>query len=182
MTWQDRECIKQCLNGHPDEYRNLVTRYKSSLSSFLTGRLGSRERAEEAAQETFVRAYFSLKKLKKPESFFAWLLGIAGHVAREEQRTQARHNPLPPGQDVENPGAPEPGRHFVLERAVANLPEPYRETVLLRYYGGLNCTEVAERKGVAVSTVTKNLSRAYAKLRETMKEHGQALNRPEVQS
>ena len=48
----------------------------------------ARDSAEEAAQETLVRAYFKMSNLKKPESFFAWLLGIADHVAMEQQRKE----------------------------------------------------------------------------------------------
>jgi len=60
----DRDCIRHCLNGHPEMYRELVGRYQAILLSYLAGQLGNRERAEEAVQETFVRAYFCLIKLK----------------------------------------------------------------------------------------------------------------------
>ena len=46
--------------------------------------------SEDTAQEAFVRAYFSLDKLKKQDSFFSWLLGIANRVAKEEQRNRLR--------------------------------------------------------------------------------------------
>jgi len=83
MCRTDRECIEHCLDGHPDAYRHLVGRYQTVLVTYLAGHLGNREWAEEAAQEAFVRAYFALGKLRKPESFFSWLLGIAGRVAMD---------------------------------------------------------------------------------------------------
>ena len=181
MSRKDRETIQQCLNGHPEEYRQLVRRYQGTLMSFLSGRLGDCERAEEAAQETFVRAYFSLKKLKKPESYFSWILGIADRVSREEQRLQGRLKPLDPS-DLEQPGAPEPSRDEELEKAVSRLPAPYREVILLRYYGGRSCSEVAEHLGYALGTVTKRLSKAHALLRESLSASGQGNNRSEVPS
>ncbi|MHC4890018.1 MAG: RNA polymerase sigma factor, partial [Planctomycetota bacterium] len=76
MSETDTYYIERCLDGHPDDFRYLVRRYQAVLLANLAGKLGSRDTAEEAAQETLVRAYFNMGKLKKPESFFAWLLGI----------------------------------------------------------------------------------------------------------
>ena len=84
----DTYYVARCLDGHPDDFRHLVRRYQPVVLAHLAGKLGSRDSAEEAAQETLVRAYFKMSKLKKPESFFAWLLGIADHVAMEQQRKE----------------------------------------------------------------------------------------------
>jgi RNA polymerase sigma-70 factor (ECF subfamily) len=77
---------------------------------------------------------------------------------------------------------PGPERGIALERAVADLPDPYRETILLRYYGGQTCRHIAEREGVATGTVTKRLSRAYALLREALERNEENPKRIEVQS
>ena len=71
MNRTDRECIRLCLDGHPEAYRELVQCYEGPLIALLTGRIGDADKAREAAQEAFVRSYFSLSKLKKPGSFFA---------------------------------------------------------------------------------------------------------------
>lgn len=179
MCRSDRESIEQCLNGHPEEYRELVRRHQATLLSYLAGRLGNREAAKDAAQETFVRAFFSLKKLERPEAFCPWLLGIAQRVAMEERRRQerlmAREGQVPTG--AEQPGAASDPE---LERAVSRLPDPYREVVLLRYYGGWSCSEVAEKLDLKIGTVTKRLSRAYAMLRTSL--GGHARDTSEVQS
>ena len=92
MSSADRKCVELCLNGHPEAYGKLVERYQAPLLSFLIGRLGDEDRAEEVSQEAFVRSYFKLKKLKKPDSFFSWLIGIATRVAKEQRR--ARRHPV----------------------------------------------------------------------------------------
>ena len=84
MDYSDQDYIEHCLNGRPDDFRFLIQRYQAMLSGYMTGRLGNRSLAEEAVQETFVRAYFNLKKLKKTQSFSAWLLGIAHHVIQKQ--------------------------------------------------------------------------------------------------
>jgi RNA polymerase sigma-70 factor, ECF subfamily len=182
MTENDRYYVERCLDGHPDDFRHLVRRYQPILLAHLAGKLGSRDRAEEAAQETLVRAYFGMDRLQKPESFFAWLLGIADLVAKEQQRKElirrkresvrafAEEAPEPElSQDWVPKGDESPlGSLFSLEAAVTALPEAYRTMILLRYYGGLPCAGIAAQLDMPLGTVTKTLSRAYALLRDSL--------------
>ena len=62
----------------------------------------------------------------------------------------------------------QPSHDDELKRVVAGLNRPYRDVILLRFYGGLSCAEVAERLDIPLGTVTKRLSRAYAMLREAL--------------
>ena len=55
-------------------------------------------------------------------------------------------------------------------RAVGELPEIYRQVVLLRYYAGLSCAEISRDLEVPLGTATKRLSRAYSLLREYLQE------------
>ena len=73
----DKEYVRLCLDGHPEVFGSLVERYHPALLSYLSGRLRDREKADEMDQEAWVRSYFALNRLKKAESFFSWLLGIA---------------------------------------------------------------------------------------------------------
>ena len=61
-----------------------------------------------------------------------------------------------------------------LEAAIAQLPEAYRKIILLRYYGGHSCNQIAERFNMPLGTVTKTLSRAYAMLRKLLQQQEQA--------
>src|SRR4030042_842383 len=92
MSENDKYYVERCLDGHPDDFRHLVRRYQAVLLANLAGKLGNKDHAEEAAQEALVRAYFNMGKLKKPDSFFSWLLGIADHVAKEHQRKDQVRN------------------------------------------------------------------------------------------
>ena len=169
MCKTDTDCVESCLNGHPEAFRHLLRRYQSAVLTHLTGRLGSADQAEEAAQESFVRAYFALGKLRKRGSFLPWVIGIADRVAKEHWRQQRRQR-----QAVRQiaPASSEPRRSadVPLAQAVAQLPDAYRQVVLLRYYCGLSCSQIGEQLGVPVGTVTKQLSRAYAMLREALSE------------
>ena len=164
----DGEYVVSSRNGCPDHFRLLVQRYQRPLFAYLSGRLGNHLEAEEAAQESFVRAFMSLKKLRKPESFYAWLLGIAGRVLKEQFRAVERRQKDRAVAETllaENLGG-EP--EYPLEEAIAVLPESYRQVILMRYYEGLSCQDVATRLGMPLGTVTKTLSRAYALLRQAL--------------
>jgi len=163
--------VARCLDGHPDDFRHLVRRYQPVLLAHLAGKLGNRDRAEEAAQEALVRAYFKMDTLQKPDSFFAWLLGIADLVAKEQQRQEAirRRRESVRAFAAEAP-EPELSQDFSLEAAIAALPEAYRTVILLRYYGGLPCTGIAAQLKMPLGTVTKTLSRAYALLRDALQQ------------
>jgi RNA polymerase sigma-70 factor (ECF subfamily) len=169
MFQSDEQCVADCLDGRPDEFRGLVCRYERPIMSYLVARMGDPEAAAEAAQETFVRAFFRLHTLKKGKSFYPWLSGIAQRVMLESFRRRNRIKSLT--------NAPEPTaspfddaleHDGELAAAVNRLPDMYRDVTILRYFGGLSCVEVAERLDVPLGTVTKRLSRAYALLRESL--------------
>jgi RNA polymerase sigma factor (sigma-70 family) len=168
MEPSDQEYVESSRNGCPDHFRLLVQRYQRPLFAYLTRRLGNHLEAEEAAQESFVRAFVSLKKLRKPESFYAWLLGIAGRVLKEQFRAQERRQHDRAVAETLLPEAPSSVPEYPLEEAIAVLPESYRQVILLRYYEGLSCQEVAIRLALPLGTVTKTLSRAYALLRQEL--------------
>jgi RNA polymerase sigma factor (sigma-70 family) len=167
MFESDQYYIEQCLDGRPDEFRHIVRRYQAVLTAYLAGRLRNRTNAEEAAQEVFVRAYFGLTELRKRESFYPWLLGIASRVAKEQLRNK---NLLV---DVEYLAEQESREQkssddYELQRAIAELPDSYREIILLRFYAEQSCAQIADNLNMPIGTVTKTLSRAYAELRRLL--------------
>ena len=171
MTETDQYYIERCLDGHPDDFRYLVRRYQSVLLAHLAGKLGNKDSAEEVAQETLVRAYFNMNKLKRTRSFFPWLLGIGDRVAKEHQRKeQIRRQREIVRSYSEEAGKPELSQDYALEAAIAELPETYRRVVLLRYYGNHSCSQISELFEMPLGTVTKTLSRAYVMLRESLQQ------------
>jgi len=168
MNATDKEHVEQCRNGHPDDYRFLVERYEGAVFAYLTSRLGDRALAQDAAQESFVRAFFALPRLKKPESFYAFLLGIAGRVALEMCRAASRNAKRYEAAELGTADTAGDWEEYHLEEAIATLPDSYRQVILLRFYCQLSCQEVADQLGLPLGTVTKTLSRAYAQLRQIL--------------
>ena len=169
MDLTDKEYVERCRDGHQEDFRVLVDRYQKPLFAYLSGRLRDGLQVEEAAQESFVRAFLSLKKLRKPESFYSWLLGIAGRVAKEQLRSlKHRQQDCEVTESIMANAADSQEENYPLEEAIAALPGTYRQVILLRYYEGLSCQEIATRLALPLGTVTKTLSRAYALLRQEL--------------
>jgi RNA polymerase sigma-70 factor (ECF subfamily) len=182
MNLTDKEYVERCRDGHPEEFRVLVDRYQRPLFSYLTGRVRDASDAEEAVQESFVRAFLSLKKLRKPGSFYSWLLGIAGRVAKEQFRFLAHRERDREAAEAILADVNDHAKDYPLEEAIAALPDSHRRVILLRYYEGLSCQEVATRLEMPLGTVTKTLSRAYALLRQELEARAgaeQTFNRTE---
>ncbi|MCL2640028.1 MAG: RNA polymerase sigma factor [Phycisphaerales bacterium] len=174
MEPADAACIASCLSGEKgaaEAYRTLVERYQKPLMALIRGKGTGQESADEILQETFVRGYVNLARLGKHDAFFPWLVGIATRVAQEMLRNEARQRDIARQSLWVNPRMSDsngPMPDLELEKAVAELAEPYREVVLLRYYGSLSCSEVADRLDMPLGSVTKTLSRAYGMLREQL--------------
>jgi RNA polymerase sigma-70 factor (ECF subfamily) len=173
METADKEYIQRCRNGRPEDFRFLVNRYQKSVFSFLATKLSNRSDVEDAAQESFVRAFMALNKIKKPESFHSWLLGIARRVALEQHHVQKRRRlECVIEEDIEATQS-ENQETGSLDEAIAALPENYRRLILMRYYEGLHCREIGLKLELPIGTVTKMLSRAYALLRGKLQAHGE---------
>ena len=170
MSQPDEQCVRSCLDGHPEAFRHLVDRYQSSLTRCLCARLGNAEEAAEVAQETFVRAYFALGELRKPSAFFSWLWGIADRVAKEAQCAAKRRRIVSweQAEAAELAGKDDVPIDTEVTEAVAKLPDVYREVIALRFYGGQSCAEISRQLDVPLGTVTQRLSRAYRLLRERL--------------
>jgi RNA polymerase sigma-70 factor (ECF subfamily) len=167
--WTDQQYVESSRNGCPEHFRVLVQRYQKPVFAYLSSRISNISDAEEAAEESFVRAFLSLKNLRKPESFYSWLLGTAGRVAKEHFRSVAHRERDCEAAEAMVVNDEDSDESYPLEEAVAVLPETYRQVILLRYYEDLSCQEVATRLDMPLGTVTKTLSRAYSLLRQDLK-------------
>lgn len=96
MQWAGltRSASSSALTATRRPSERLWRAIKDPLLCCLVRRLGDKESAEEAAQETFARAYLDLRKLKRPGLFSAWLFGIAARVAKEQRGAGGRNRKL----------------------------------------------------------------------------------------
>lgn len=110
-----------------------------------------------------------MAKLKAPEKFFSRLLGIAEHVAMEQQRAEGvRRQRELVRTSSQKVSPPELSEDCGLEAAVAALAESCRQVIRRRYYGQLPCARIADQLDTPRGTVTETLSRTCGLLREAM--------------
>ncbi len=134
--------------------------------------LGDDALAEDVVQQTWLAALE--KPPARPGSWRAWLTGVTRNLARQARRGEhrrARREQIASRPEAE-PSSEESSARLQLERqlvdAVAQLFEPYRTTVMLRYLDDLSIDEVAQRLDVPVETVRTRLRRGIALLRERL--------------
>ena len=178
--------LAQDLDG---SFELLVRRFQNRLFTFALRVTGSREDAEEVAQDAFVRAYRALKGYPAGRvaamALKAWLYQITLNVARNrlrrkrhptvsldgDRRDEAPSASREPADDpVERPDArlEAKRRRTDIASLVEGLPERYRAPLILRYVEGLKLEEVAAILKQPVGTTKSNVHRAINALREAM--------------
>jgi len=185
----DEEIAALVAAGETHLYERLVRRYERPLLATLRRLLGSRETAEEIAQEAFVRAYLAIDRFDPSFRFSTWLFRIAVNAAidqRRRRRLRLVSLDAPAGRDDDPDGGPplsdrvagtsprpdaallREDERRVLAAAVERLPEDYRTIVLLRHSAGLVYEEIAEVLDLPLGTVKNRLHRARRCLKEIL--------------
>jgi RNA polymerase sigma-70 factor (ECF subfamily) len=171
----ESELVERAIEGDIDAYSALVQRYEGI--AFRTAYFIARSAAdaEEAAQEAFVKAFYSLRSFRREAPFRPWLLKIVANEASNKRRSAGRRQGL--ALRVAEAGssggaAPSPEaaalageQQALLLEAVDGLKERDRTVIVLRYFLELSEIEMAEVLGVARGTVKSRLSRALDRLR-----------------
>ena len=164
--------------GDPLAFRRLYDRHVGSVRRFARAILRDAPAADEATQETFVRAHAGLGKLAEPERLVPWLLTITRHVAFEELR---RRGAWRDGEDaLEEAPSPAPSPEAALlgaeadaayQRALDELAAPRRAALLLAIDHGLAYAEIADAMAWSLAKTKIEIHRARAALRARLGEH-----------
>ncbi|MGD0735943.1 MAG: sigma-70 family RNA polymerase sigma factor [Terracidiphilus sp.] len=168
---EDLADVDRVLSGDVAAFEGIVRRWQGPLINMAWRYCRDRGRAEELAQEAFVRAWRGLAQWRREGSFSTWLFALAANVFRSELKRF-------PTVDLGLDEAPEPARpatqHTMLatqqssetvRRAVLSLPARYREPVILFYFHEMDLAAAARTMGMPEGTLKARLSRARALLR-----------------
>ena len=147
-----------------------MTKYETSLVRMCYAYLGDLSLAEDAVQETFVKAYKGYHAFRADAEEKTWLMRIAVNTCKDIRRSAwLRHSDRRRApEDLPEGAEPFSARDDTLARAVMALKPRLREAVLLHYYQGMSTPEVAQALGISRTAVYRRLEKARAVLREAL--------------
>lgn len=175
----DAHLVNATLQGDLSSFGIMVERYWHLVNALALSRIDNPVDAEDVAQETFLKAYSQLGKLRDPARFAGWISKIAGQQCINHIRKNARR-PVVTDAAAEdagtpaaafacrgNPGLTEDQASFVRE-TVAGLPLKFRKVIIMRFVAGLSAAQIAKQLGKRHGTVRVWLHRAYRILRKDL--------------
>ena len=180
----DLNAVDRVLAGETAAFNQIVLRWQGPLVNLAWRYVRDRGRAEELAQDAFVRAWRGLGSWRREGSFSTWLFAVAANVYRSElKRIPTNDAPL-----EETPEPAEPARQLDalvearrderVRDAVRALPVRYREPVILYYFQQMDIEAAARTLAMPPGTLKARLSRARELLRKRFPSLDPLLVRP----
>ena len=180
---EEMDWITQSRQGNDEAFAQLVAAYQTPVYNLCYRMLGEPEAAEDAAQESFLRAYQNILRYDPQRSFATWLLSIAAHYCIDRLRRRRfttlsmddddEEHPMElPDQSALNPEA-EAARHEEqeqLHKILRSLDATDRAAIVLRYWYDFSEVEIAESLSLTVSAVKSRLHRARRELAKRWQE------------
>jgi len=170
-TWNETDIIANILAGDREQFSLLVSRYERLVLSITLRAMRERAAAEDAAQETFVKAYLHLDAYNPEYRFSTWISRIAQNTCTDMHRRHRESLGMEEAEWMPDPGptpedvAVEREQAETLAGHVAALDAMYREPLLMYHASGLKYDEIAERLEIPMSMVKNRIFRARRMLR-----------------
>ena len=169
LTW-----VIQAQQGSDEAFTKLVEEHQTHVYNLCYRMLGEPEAAEDAAQESFLRAYQNLQRYDRNRPFATWLLSIAAHYCIDRLRRRKlsvfsldEENDEGVTFEIADPASPNPEAESVkreerdrLHILLKDLDATDRAAIVLRYWNDYSEIEIAESLNLTVSAVKSRLHRA----------------------
>jgi RNA polymerase sigma-70 factor (ECF subfamily) len=176
----DAGLMERTRGGDRDAFADLVDRHKDAVVSYLARLTGDRDRAEDLAQETFLRLWRSAASYVEQGFLRAFLFRIATNLVRSEERRDKRFRLLLPflgRRDHDEPAAPSglllQELHREVAGALAALPLRYRVPLVLHEIEGWTYGDIARELGCREGTVKSRIHRGRQHLRQKLEPYWQ---------
>jgi RNA polymerase sigma-70 factor (ECF subfamily) len=171
---RERDLVERCRRGDEGAFQELVEEHRSLVFALIARVIPDRSRAEDAAQDVFLRMYRGLPYFRGESRLSTWIYRIVANVCAQE----AARRPAPASLDDDRarpvlPAAAD--RQFSdlelrerLEKAIARLPPNQRLLVAAHYLEGIQYEDLAEALDIPMGTVKTHLYRAKQQLRRLL--------------
>jgi len=179
----DLDLINSFKNGEETAFEGLVFKYQDRIYNLCRHMLGEPHDADDAAQETFIKAYKNLKAFRPEASVYTWLYRIAVNTCIDHKRRpffESLFKRSSEGEDfvLERPSdSPSPERLYeskqtgvAIQLALKKLSDKLRTVIVLKEIGGLSYEEISDVLDVSIGTVKSRISRAREELKGLLKE------------
>ncbi len=170
----DRDDVRRVLAGDASAFEGIVRRWQGPLVNLAYRFCRHPGRAEEMAQDAFLRVFRFLDRWRDDAAFSTWLFAVATNVYRSHLR-RMRPEEVPLESQVEARGSANPAADAerdetaeVVRRTVAHLPARYRDAMVLFYFHDLDIAETARQLGLPQGTVKARLHRARGLLQRRL--------------
>ena len=167
----ERELVERCRRGDEGAFQELVDRYKDLVFALIARTVQDRSRAEDLAQEVFLRIHRGLPYFRGEARLSTWIYRIVANVCVQDHARPAAAVAF--DSVIGDPSVPD--RQFGdlelrdrLEKAIARLPANYRLLVAAHYLRGIQYEELAEALQLPLGTVKTQLHRAKQQLRRLL--------------
>ncbi len=167
----DQAAVERVLAGDTSAFEEIVRRWQAPLINLAYRFCHDRGRAEEMAQEAFLRAFRGLAQWRKDAAFSTWLFALATNFYRSELRRAPAYTVSiddvrePADSRVPDDGLADHDRNMAVRRAVLALPPKYREALILFYFHDMDVPAAAQSLGLPEGTVKARLFRGRKILR-----------------
>lgn len=172
----DEALVQRCLSGDTEAFGELVGRYERPIFNVALRMLRDREEARDATQNAFVKAWQHLDQFDRSRRFFSWLYRIAVNEslnrATRRRKTESLDENLVDRGSSPDDRAERSEQAKLVERAVEQLSDTYREVIVLRHWLDLSYDEIAEALHVPAKTVKSRLFSARVRLAEILASMG----------
>jgi RNA polymerase sigma-70 factor (ECF subfamily) len=179
----DLKLIIDFHKGNVSAFESIVLNYQDRIYNLCLYMLGNRHDAEDAAQDTFLKAYRSLNDFKPNASLYTWLYRIAVNTCIDHKRKpffESIFRRSDTGEDmvIEHPSdLPSPEKEYeskqiqvAIQKALRKLSPKLRAVIVLKEMDGLSYEEIADTLDVSIGTVKSRISRARDELRILLKD------------
>ena len=174
----ERELVERCRRGDEGAFQELVDRYKDLVFALIARTVQDRSRAEDLAQEVFLRIYRGLPYFRGEARLSTWIYRIVANVCVQNHARPAAaltFEPIDEGRTRASNAPSAADRQFGdlelrdrLEKAIARLPANYRLLIAAHYLRGVQYEEIAEALQLPLGTVKAQLHRAKQQLRRLL--------------
>lgn len=185
MPEVDDKLIEEALRGDQKAFKELVSRHQASVFHIIFRLVRDKELANDLVQETFMKAFSSLKTYRSEYRFSTWLYKIAAnssidHLRKKRIRALSLDNPIQTGDgeigfevaDYSHHPEREMVRHeqaASINDAISSLPRKYRQVIIARHQEEKSYEEIADELGVPVGTVKARIFRARELLKKRLR-------------